>query len=216
MHIANRYRKILVFILTAFAVSAAPALAGSGSGAAALLPAKFIMDNNYFSCGVPDGWRMRREKAGDEKRKIYGVELVAPVNDGAAPEAAAESPAPQAPAAIYVSYYLKGNADFLGYEDFILRNSQNALNEPASANNSYEPVKNIKLNGRTASEFSRVKTGPPPPESKSGESARIKEKLYVLPAKRGFYVLRLTASEADFDKHLKVFELVSETFKGKP
>ncbi len=216
MYTANRYRKVLVFILTAFVVSAVPVRAGSGSGTAALLPAKFIMDNNYFSCGVPDGWRMRREKPGDEKRKIYGVALVAPANDGAAPEAAAEGSAPKTSAAIYVSYYLKGNADFLGYEDFIVRNSQNALNEPESAKNSYEPVKKIKLNGRTASELSRVKTGAPGPESKSGESARVKEKLYVLPAKRGFYVLRLTASEADFDRHLKVFELVAETFKGKP
>ncbi len=195
--------KFFLRILTILAVSAAFAQAGSAAKPAGRLPAKFIMDNNYFSCGVPDGWRMEREKARDEEYKIYEVQLIAPE-------------AEKTPTAIYVSYYTKGNADFAGPEDFIERNSANALGETKSERETYEPVKKMKLNGRKASELSRAKTVYLHPESKSDESVKLQEKLYVLPAKSGFYVLHFTASETAFNKYLKLFEQVAETFKGKP
>jgi hypothetical protein len=163
---------------------------------------KYTMDNNYFTCNIPDGWRLEREKDRDEEYKIYEIELIAPR-------------AEKAPTAIYVSYYAKDNADFDGYGDFIERNSQNVLGETKNDRESYEPVKKTPLNGRKASVLSRTKTTFLHPESKSGESVKLKEKLYILPAKDGFYVLHFSAAETAFQRNLKIFEQVAKSFKGR-
>lgn len=230
--------KNLLFILAAFAVSVPSSQAGSAAkampgavtkaygprtaGPGARQLKKYTMDNNYFSCALPAGWRLEREKARDEEYKIYEIGLTAPQ------EGAAAKPRPtrgisgagavqpdKSPATIHVSYYAKDNTDFDGYEDFIERNSQNALGETKTEREVYEPVKKIKLNGRPASELARAKTVYLHPESKSDESVKLKEKLYILPARDGFYVLHFTAPETVFPRYLKTFEQVAGSFKGK-
>lgn len=197
--------KKILFILAAFAVSVPSSQAGAGGAARPehRQLKKYAMDSDYFSCGIPAGWTMERDKARDAEYKIYEIALTAP------------QPA-KTPVTIHVSYYAKDNADFDGYEDFIARNSQNVLGETKSERETYEPVKKIKLNGRPAAELSRAKTAYLHPENKSDESVKLKEKLYVLPARNGFYVLHFTASETAFPKYLKVFEQVAGSFKGNP
>ncbi|MFA6433995.1 MAG: hypothetical protein WCW52_04805 [Elusimicrobiales bacterium] len=219
--------KTFIFAVTVFAVLHSSChAAGTEKGAAAKPAAPqftgYTMDKDYFSCAIPSGWRLEREKARDEKYKIYEIELIAPVVRS--PASASPKSAPKAglqaaagsPTAIYVSYYAKDNADFSGYKDFIERNSANILGETKNERESYSPVKQIKLNGRAAFELSRAKLAYLHPESKSGESVKLKEKLYVLPAIDGFYVLHFTASAAGFQKSLNIFEKVAGSFKGKP
>ncbi|OGR72174.1 MAG: hypothetical protein A2179_05540 [Elusimicrobia bacterium GWC2_63_65] len=164
---------------------------------------KYVMDHGYFSCTVPVTWSINREKDRDEDYKIFELQLLAPKSD-------------KAPTSIFVSYYAAENEDFDGYEDFIDRNSTNALGESKSERENYEPVKKIKLWGRRAFELAREKLVFLHPETKSDESVQLKEKIYVLPAKAGFYVLHFSAEKPAFEESLPVFEKVAKSFKGKP
>jgi hypothetical protein len=163
---------------------------------------KYSMDHGYFSCLIPTAWTLEREKEKDAEYGIYEIQLLAPG-------------AQQAPASVFVSYYSKNNEDFDGSADFIDRNSTNALGETKSERESYEPVKKIKLGVRKGFELAREKLAYLHPESKSEESVQLKEKLYVLPAKEGFYVLHFSAPAGLFAENLPVFEKIARSFKGK-
>ena len=211
--------KKLIFFLAALAVSVSASQAGDAAkpvpGAApkasshpAAKPAvkqfkKYTMDNDHFSCSVPADWSLEREKEKDEEYKIYEIQLLAPVSG-------------KAPTSIFVSYYARDNEDFAGYEDFIERNSKNVAGETKTERETFEPVKKTLLGKRAGFELSRERLVYLHPESKSDESVKLKEKLYVLPAKEGFFVLHFSAPEAAFLKNLKVFEQVAASFKGKP
>jgi hypothetical protein len=160
------------------------------------------MDHGYFSCSIPAAWTLEREKEKDEEYRIFEIQLLAPGEN-------------KAPASVFVSYYARDNEDFAGYEDFIGRNSKNALGETSSAREKYEPVGKIKLGGRRAFALAREKMVFLHPESKSDESVWLKEKMYVLPAKEGFYVLHFSAPKDLFMENLPVFEKIAKSFKGK-
>jgi hypothetical protein len=163
----------------------------------------YSMDSNYFSCEIPDAWGLNREKEKDEEYRIYEIELVAPESD-------------KAPVTVFVSYYAGDNGDFNGYTDFIESNSKNALGETRNKRENYEPVKKSVLSKRKGFELARERMVYLNPESKSDESVQLKEKLYVLPAKDGFYVLHISAPKTLFFKYLPVFEHISRTFSGRP
>lgn len=163
----------------------------------------YSMDNNYFSCSIPSGWDLNRDKDEDERYKIYEIQLDFPA-------------AAKAPTTIKVSYYSKESTDFKDYQNFLDRNSKNVFGETKSKREMYEPVKKTKLAGRSAFELSREMMQYLHPESKSDESVQLKEKLYVLPAKEGFYVISFSAEKTAFLANVKVFEKVAKSFKGKP
>lgn len=193
--------KNLVLTLTMLSVLAAAACAGAqAKGDQFKL---FSMDNNYFSCSVPSAWTQERDKDKDEEYRIYEIQLLAPK-------------AAKAPTSITVSYYAKDNEDFNGHEDFIKRNSRNVAGETKNSRENYEPVKNIALGGRKGFELSRERLVFLHPETKSDESVQLKEKLYVLPAKAGFYVLHFSAEKGAFLANRAVFERVAKSFKGLP
>lgn len=163
----------------------------------------FSMDNNYFSCLVPAGWALERDKDKDEEYKIYEIQLLAP---GAG----------KAPTSIFVSYYAKDNEDFSGYESFVKRNSRNVAGETKTPRENFEPAKNVTVSGRKAILLSRERLVYLHPESKSDESVQLKEKIYVLPANEGFYVLHFSAEKQSFKSGQAVFEKVAKSFKGLP
>jgi len=194
--------KNLVIALCMLSLLTAAACAGAPKGKAAQYK-NFSMDNNYFSCLVPAAWSLERDKDKDEEYKIYEIQLLAPKTG-------------KAPTSIFVSYYAKDNGDFNDYEDFVRRNSSNVAGETKTTRELYEPVKNISFGGRKAQLLARERMVFLHPESKSDESVQLKEKLYVLPAKEGFYVLHFSAPKDSFLANQAVFEKVVKSFKGLP
>ncbi|MDA8131965.1 MAG: hypothetical protein M0011_10730 [Elusimicrobia bacterium] len=189
--------------LSLLAFMASPSLAGAQPKARAEQYKPYSMEGGHFSCLVPESWELKRDKDQDEEYKIYEIELVAPKSA-------------KAPIAIFISYYSKDNEDFNDYRDYIKRNSRNVAGETKTSRENYAPVKNIRLNDRKGFELSSETLEFLHPESKSDESVALKEKIYVLPAKSGFYVVRFSAPREEFAPNLKVFEKVARSFKGRP
>jgi hypothetical protein len=163
---------------------------------------KYVMDHDFFSCQIPAGWQLERDKAKDEEYRIYEIELIGPSSG-------------KAPVSIRVSYYARDNEDFRDYRNFIERNSRNALGEKDNKREHYGPVKETRLSGRVAFELDREMMSYLSPQSKSDESVEIKERLYVFPsATGGFYVLHYSAPASGFEKSLPVFRNVISSFKG--
>jgi len=193
-----------IFLTATVIFFTAGALYAGGAAAApkAAQFKKYSMDHGYFSCLVPSSWTLEREKERDAAYGIFEIQLVAPGQG-------------KAPTTVFVSYYSAHNDDFDGYADFIDRNSTNALGETRSDTENYEPVKKIKLGVRKGYELAREKTVFLHPESKSDENVLLKEKLYVLPARAGFYVLQFSAPADRFAENLPVFEKIAVSFKGR-
>ncbi|MGZ8896158.1 MAG: hypothetical protein ACXW3H_08120, partial [Candidatus Aminicenantales bacterium] len=85
-----------------------------------------------------------------------------------------------------------------------------------NAREHYGPVQATKLGGTKAFELRRERMVYLHPESKSDESASLKEMLYVVPMNDGsFYVLQYTAEAAVFEEYLPVFERVAASFKPR-
>ncbi len=195
--------KNLILIAATLALMAAAVCLAAQAKTSGVQFKNYYMDNDYFSCSVPDGWTLERDKDKDEEYRIYEIQLLAPK-------------AEKTPISVFVSYYAKDNEDFNGYEDFVKRNSRNVAGETKNKREIFESAKNITLAGRKGFELSRERLVSLYPKSKSDESVRLKEKLYVLPAKEGFYVLHFSAQKTAFIANLPVFEKISKSFKGKP
>jgi hypothetical protein len=200
--------KNLILFVSALFFMAASACAGAavkgGASARARVQFKaYSMDNNYFACSIPEAWSLEREKEKDERYKIYEIQLLAPESE-------------KAPTSVFVSYYAKDNEDFNSHQDYIDRNSKNIAGETKSPRERYEPVKKTTLGGRSGFMLTRERMVYLHPESKSDDSVQLKEKMYILPAKEGFYVLHFSAAKTAFLENLPVFEKIAKSFKGKP
>ncbi|MDT8285818.1 MAG: hypothetical protein RQ748_01810 [Elusimicrobiales bacterium] len=165
----------------------------------------YRMDKGYFSCVIPADWQFTRDTAYEEEDGIYGIELAAPKSG-------------KAPVLIFVTYYTPGNADFKGHDDFLARNSKNALGETKSPTETYGPLKKATVGKPKVKAFSlaRERKRFLHPEGKSEESVVLRETIYVVPAakKGGFHVLHFSAPKADYGKYLPVFRRLADSFKG--
>lgn len=165
----------------------------------------YSMDKDYFSCVIPAGWKFTRDTSYEEEDGIYGIELAAPKSG-------------KAPALIFVTYYAPGNADFKGHDEFLARNSKNALGETKSPTETYGPVKKAVIGSAKAKGFSMARERKRflHPEGKSEESVVLRETIYVVPAakKGGFHVLHFSAPKDDYGKYLPVFRRLADSFKG--
>lgn len=190
-------KKVLVGAISIFA---AVLVISTGKVSAVEQYHNYVMDQNYFSCEIPIGWDLVREKERDEEYNIYEIMLT-------------KSPGGKIPASIYVSYYAKDNEDFSNYKNFLERNSKNIAGETQNSREKYGPVKKIQLKGGKGFELERERLIYLSPQSKSDVSEAIKERLYVLPsATGGFYVLHYTAPREYFEELLPVFKKVAESF----
>jgi len=194
--------KNIILSLSVLSIMAAAACAGAQAKNRGAQYNNYVMDNNYFSCSVPAAWTLERDRDKDEEYKIYEIQLLAPKAD-------------KAPVSIFVSYYAKDNEDFNDFQSFIKRNSKNVLGETKNVRENYSPMKKIKVAGHNGFELSNEIMEYLHPESKSDESVQMKEKMYVLPAKDGFYVLKFSAPKTAFAANLPVFEKIARSFKGK-
>lgn len=192
--ISKKAMAVMTFLFLVFVIAVFP---GTSESSEQFI--KYAMDNNYFTCEIPAIWQFERDKETDAEYKIYEIQLIGPSADNASSE-------------IYVSYYAQDNEDFTDYNIFLVRNSKNILGETKSKRENYGPVNKVVLNGRKTFELERERMVYLHPQSKSDESIHIKEKLYVLPAKEGFYVLHYSAPKLLYDEQLSVFERVVQTF----
>jgi len=160
----------------------------------------YVMEKDYFSCDIPASWELRRDAEEDAEYGIYEIDLTAPASM----------------TSINVRYLLEDNADFSGYQDFFERNSKNVLGETGNAREQYGPVENVQLGGRDAFRLRRDRMVDLHPESKSDESVRILEILYVVPMKDGsFYVLHYAAEAEAFEELRPVFDRVAASFRAR-
>lgn len=162
--------------------------------------------NDYLSCLIPTSWDMNNTPDEDDEWKIYEIKLSASRDKA------------KIKSGINLSYFSPDNSDiFNGYEDFINANSKNLVlrGKTKTKDETYEPVKEITLAGRKAyivarncKEFLHLNS------KYNDDFVMKKEKMYVLPAKEGFYVIGYAADENVFDADLKVFEKVASSFVG--
>jgi len=71
------------------------------------------------------------------------------------------------------------------------------------------------MSGRDAFELTRERMVFLHPEGKADDSVQLEEKMYVLPAKEGFYVLHFRSPGTLFSKYSPVFEHICKTFMGR-
>ncbi len=204
----NYFTKPGILFLVAVSVQILTIHAGISMAADASQPTKYkvyAMTNDYFTCMIPVDWQFIRDADYEEEDGIYGIELSAPSSGNV-------------PVLVSVTYYTPDNLDFKGHDDFIRRNSRNALGETKSPTETYGPVENTVVGGAKAPAFTIMNEEKRflHPESRSEESVVMKELLYVVPAakKGGFHVLHYSAPMSDYEKYLPVFRQLVDSFKG--
>lgn len=155
----------------------------------------FVMDMKYFSCKYPSNWKVERDKEKDVKSGIYKVVFINS-NDNKN--------------IVTIKYYSsKSGKD---YKSFIETQSTTSDGTKESDIEKYEDVKNIKLNERKAFEINRKLKEFESVEMKSN-SYWLKERIIVIPAKKGFYALTFSSKEENFEGYKELFESILKSFK---
>ena len=148
-----------------------------------------------YSCMIPEAWAVSEKSADREKETgVYHKEFTLGSQGG------------KLASFIFADYYAPGNIEFENAEDFITVNSMNDADETESITDKYEPVRKQKIAGKNAFVIERK-------EKRLNADAWEKEKLYVIPASKGFYVLLYSADEKVFaNSNLKEFEKMAASF----
>lgn len=155
----------------------------------------FVMDDNYFRCLVPSDWKIERDVEKDKKSGIYKIVLINPLNSKNT---------------ITIKYYSLQSGQRV--EDFIEKNSKTSEGELEGSDEKYEKVKNIVISSKTAFEINRKYKEF---ESLDAPSASywLKERIIVIPAKKGFYTLTYSCDEKNFAKYYRFFKSILVSFK---
>ena len=195
------FKKAISILIVMFATSGI--LYAESSQSELKLPnfKKVTMDNNYFSCSIPKDWNFSKTAKRKNKNGVYGLTLLGPRENNA-------------PTLVYISFYLNNNIYFNGYSDFIESNSKDIFGDTKTKTDTYGPVEKIKLNSRIVYRFEREIKEYTDPEGKSGRFIMLKEKLYVIPSKKGFYILHFMSSSSTYSKYLPIFEKIVNSFRG--
>jgi len=152
------------------------------------------MDNKYFSCKYPQGFKIERDRKKDIKNSIYKVVFINSKDSSS----------------VTIKYYTDKSGK--NYKSFMETQSKAEDGTLENANEKYEPVKEIKLLDREAFEINRKLKEFESIEKKSS-SYWLKERIIVLPAKKGFYAITFSSKEENFDKYLDTFDKVLKSFK---
>ena len=133
---------VLAFALMFFACIAAY----GQSTPTAPLSKDFQAANGYFSCEVPaHGWEERSDPEMDPEYHEYNLSLVRSTAQGAV--------------MIDVTYYAPESDSFTGPEDFIKRNTRNALGETKNARETYGQAEHVEDHGLKAFPVRTAKKG---------------------------------------------------------
>ncbi|MBU2529871.1 MAG: hypothetical protein KKD35_02430 [Elusimicrobia bacterium] len=162
---------------------------------------KFTIDENYFSCDIPETWELVKTEIRKNKKGVHGIELVGPrINN--------------APTLARIKFYSKNNIYFDSYNSFINSNSKDIFGDKKTKTDTYGPVEEIKLNGKIAFRFESEIKEYTDLESKSGDFIMLKEKFYVIPSDKGFHILQFMSSEPSYSKYLPLFDEMVYSFRG--
>lgn len=170
---------------------------------------KFVMDHDYFTCYLPDRWKLERDREGDEKAGIFEVRLTMP--EKANPEDGESYFFPDP--LIYVGYYSKDNRQNETYESFIKDYEELLLKREGSNQSRYEKPKEIKFDGREAKEITYEVYREIPRGPLVTIRYWLKAKFIVVKGEEGFYVLAYKSPQEFYDEYLPVFEEVVGTFE---
>ena len=161
------------------------------------------VSNNWFSFSMPAAWNAGTNEDEDNEYKVYEAKIFIPKSGV------------KMQSYIYVSYFAEDNEDIATYQEFIRVNSQNILRKAPVEWEKYEPVTETKIAGRKAYVVARNCRHFLNPNSKDDSYVMKKEKMYVLPASKGYYVIRYGAEENFFNLNIDTFEKIASSFKGK-
>lgn len=160
---------------------------------------RYAMEGNHFKCDFPKGWTTSRDSIADKVEKVYGAEAVGPrTKEGA-------------PVRISVDYYSKENTLFKDSSEYLDRNTKEGILKIKE--DKYGPAKDITVAGLKGKIFERETSIYLPPNNPMAVKVAIKEKVTVLAAKEGFYVLRYYAPAAMYVKHLSAYDKTLKSFE---
>lgn len=187
--------KIFLLSIVLFLTAAASAKPVEARGAAP------YAEQGYFSVEIPAGWEKEEQAFGlsQEEKKVFGANFLAP-GDGHGP-----------PPRISVHYYAPGNILHRTEEKFIHTHAQPVLGL-ADDGEQYGPVKKGRAGKYPARIFERTVFTFVPPRSIDQKKIPVVEKFAVVPARAGFYVLRLSSPAETFQANLKAYESVVASF----
>ena len=153
------------------------------------------VNTQWYSFSLPKGCWAKNDPDSDMEYKVYEYKITPAI------------PGKKYSSNMYVSYYSEDNEDISTYQEFVRVNSQNVLRRGKTVEwEKYEPVKETVLAGRKAFVIERNLRHFLFPNSKDDRYVMKKEKIYVLPASKGYYVIRYFAEESEFPNNIKAFE----------
>lgn len=159
---------------------------------------QYSMEGNHFKCAFPKGWAISRDTIADKVEKVYGAEAVGPrTKEGA-------------PVRISVDYYSQENTLFRDSSEYLDRNTKEGIIKIKE--DKYGPVKDVTVAGLKGKIFERETSIYLPPNNPMSVKVAIKEKVSVLAAKEGFYVLRYYAPLSMYAKHLPAYDKALKSF----
>ena len=156
----------------------------------------YRMDGDIFRCLVPSDWKVERDVDKDKLDNIYRVMFIDPLDTTTV---------------VTIKYYSVESGK--NYKDFIQRNSKTSDGKRETPNEKYEPVKNIKVSNRDGFEINRKFKEYTSIESTLSSSYWLKERIIVIPAKKGFYTITYSAKENTFHRYKNIFDNILKSFK---
>lgn len=178
----------LLLVLVPSAPAAPPA-------AAAL---EYVCDGGHFTAMIPSGWQKEDDVLVGRREKQYGVDLYAPDRG--------QDPA----STISLIYFGPDHARFKTPEKYIKMQLETRDRVPGETAGK---VKDTVVSHRYSRTLDKRSYDLVPPYSVEQRKVEMFERLVVMPAKGGFYVLSFKAPKNKAARLLPVFEKILKTFK---
>ncbi len=160
---------------------------------------QYIIKEEHFRCELPENWSTNVGGLSDKIERVYGVEAVGPGTEEGVP------------VRITVDYYSASNTLFKSSSEYIDCNSKEGPIKIKG--DKYGPVKTITVSQHKAKTFERETSIYLPPDTPMAKEVRIKEKIVVVSASEGFYVLRYYAGASEYTKYSAIFEHTLKSFR---
>lgn len=162
----------------------------------------FNLPEGHFRCELPRNWGEIRDKREESRTHCYGTYLVGP-----------KEAAPLGPT-LSARYFAPDNSLGDSAEKYLRRQLEPGL-VPLRGEKTSAP-ESVKLDGRSATKFTRDTFDLFPPDSLEAKQIPIREEYYVVPYLGGFVVLKYAASTATFLRWHPAWQRLLDTFQFLP